>query len=159
MISQILSTATQSAPYCKSCGSTVCNVDDGTFSFCHKDPELVSNTLTNQYDKIAKYIVANKLVINDDNTQLIVMVSKSSTVRRSEVTLTAGEHTIQQAKTAKLLGGTISQDLKWKEHLLSSEQSVIKQITSRINGLSLISSRSTFNTRLLVVNWIVISRI
>ena len=147
------------APYCNPCGSTVCYVDDATFSFGHSDPVEVTNTLTDQYDKIAKYMIANKLVINDDKTQLVVMGSRSTASRQAEVTLTAGQHSIVKTKTAKLLGGTISQDLKWKEHLLTSEQSVIRQVTSRVNGLSLISSRATFKTRLMVANGIVLSKI
>ena len=59
----------------------------------------------------------------------------------------------------KLLGGHISEDLKWKEHILTNESSVIKQLTSRVNGLCLISTRATFNTRLMVANGIVISRL
>ena len=146
-------------PYCKECGSTVCYVDDGTFSFGHADPEEVTNTLTTQYDNIAEYMIANKLVINDDKTQLVVMSSKANIGRRTEVSLTAGQHIIEQASSAKLLGGIVSQDLKWKKHLLTSDQSVIRQVTSRVNSLSLISPRATFRTRLMVANGIVVSKI
>ena len=62
--------------------------------------------------------------------------------------------------SAVLLGGVVSQDGKWKQHILSSNQSLIAQITSRINGLSLIiSPRATFPTRLMVANGIVISKL
>jgi hypothetical protein len=33
-------------------------------------------TITNQYNKISKYMVANKLVINDDKTHLVVMAKQ-----------------------------------------------------------------------------------
>ena len=146
-------------PYCRTCGSTVCYVDDGTFSFGHPDPEVITSTLTAQYDKIAKYMNCNKLVINDDKTQLVVMCTRATAAKRHEVTLTAGQHIIEKSSSAKLLGGVISQDLKWKEHLLTSDQSVVRQVTSRVNGLSLISPRASFNTRLMVANGIVISKI
>ena len=102
-------------------------------------------------------MVSNKLVINDDKTNLIVMAKKGAWVNREAVELQAGEHTIQPIKTVKLLGGHISEDLKWKEHLLTNESSVIRQITSRVNGLCLISARATFKTKLMVANGIVIS--
>ena len=99
----------------------VCYDDDGTFSFGHSDPEVLTSTLTAQYDKIAKYMNSNKLVINDDKTQLVVMSTRATAAKRPEVTLTAGQHIIEKSNSAKLLGEVISHDLKWKEHLLTSD--------------------------------------
>ena len=146
-------------PHCRDCGSTVCYVDDATFSFGNSDPAVVTQTLNTQYKKIAEYMNSNKLVINDEKTQLVVMSSKATANKRSEVTLTAGQHSIEKASTAKLLGGLISEDLKWKVNLLTGKDSIIKQLRSRVNGLSLISSRATFGTRLMVANGLIVSRI
>lgn len=143
-------------PACKPCGSTVCYVDDATYSFGSSDPAVLSNTLTTQYNLISKYMVSNKLVINDDKTNLVVMAKKNSEGSRQAVSLQAGEHTIQPLK---LLGCQISKDLKWKEHILTNEASVIRQMTSRVNGLCLVSHRATFGTRLMIANGIVISRL
>ena len=52
----------------------------------------------------------------------------------------------------KLLGGIIPEEMKWKEHLLGSDQSLVRQLTSRINGLLKVSSRAPFHTRLMVAN-------
>ena len=49
---------------------------DGTYSFGCSDPAELSNTLTEQYNKISKYMVSNKLVINDDKTHLVVMTKQ-----------------------------------------------------------------------------------
>jgi hypothetical protein len=146
-------------PACQPCGNTVCYVDDGTYSFGCSDPVQLSNTLTSQYNKISKYMVANKLVINDDKTHLVVMAKQGQVRTRELVSLQAGEHTILPIRTTKLLGAHISEDLKWKEHLLTNEHSVIRQLTSRVNGLCLISSRASFQTRLMVANGIVISQL
>ena len=123
-------------PHCYECGSTVCYVDDATFSVSHSDPAILSQKLTNQYKKIQEYMAANKLVINGDKTHLVVMGSSANTAKRQQVSL--------------------QQDLKWRQHLLDSDQSLVCQLTSRINGLSLISSNSTFATRLMVANDIVL---
>ena len=56
-------------------------------------------------------------------------------------------------------GGLISEDSKWKVNLLIGKDSIIKQLRSRVNGLSLISPRATFGTRLMVANGLVVSRI
>ena len=57
-------------------GSTVCYVDDCTYSLGGKDPAALSEALSAQYLKIANYMAANKLVINADKTHLIVMGQK-----------------------------------------------------------------------------------
>ena len=146
-------------PYCGPCGSTVSYVDDCTFSYGDRDPHSLSNELENQYSKISEYMAANKLVINSDKTQLVVVGSRQVSDLRNQVRLQADQHLIVPAPTAKLLGGVVSQDGKWKHHILSSDQSLIKQITSRINGLCLISPRASFHTRLMVANGIVISKL
>ena len=87
------------------------------------------------------------------------MAKQGQGAARGNVSLQAGAHTILPVQTAKLLGGHISEDLKWKEHLLTNEHSVIRQLTSRVNGLCLISPRATFKTKLMVANGIVISQL
>ena len=62
-------------------------------------------------------------------------------------------------QTDKLLACQIIEDLTWKHHILLSDESVIKQLTSRVNGLCLISDRSTFETRLMVANGIILSKL
>ena len=71
----------------------------------------------------------------------------------------AGAHSIVPSKSEKLLGCIISEDLKWKENILGSDQSIIKQVTSIINRLTLVASRADFTTRLMVANGIVVSKI
>jgi hypothetical protein len=146
-------------PYCPSCGSTVCYVDDCTFSHGDQEPQILSLELTQQYKKISQYMVANKLVINDDKTKLVVIGSRQASELRNQVRIEAGDHIVRPSSTATLLGATISQDAKWKDHILGTKQSLVSQLTSRINGLSLVSPRASFSTRLMVANGIVISKL
>ena len=145
--------------HCPQCGSTVCYVDDCTYSFGSKDPASLSDMLSTQYKKISSYMAANKLVINADKTHLVVMGTKATAANRDEVTLQAGGHTIRPTRTEKLLGGNICEDLKWKEHLQDNEQSLIRQLTSRINGLVKVSHCASFSTRLMVANGIFVSKL
>ena len=149
----------QPAPYCHDCGGTVCYVDDSTFSIGHSDPEVLSSTLTEQYQQISKYMAANKLVINDDKTHLLVMGTKSMSDKRNLVTLQAGDHTITPTHKERLLGCVVSDNMKWRQHVLEDDQSMIRQLTSRINGLSKISTRADMKTRLMVANGIVMSKV
>ena len=125
----------QPKPCCDDCGGTVCYVDDATFSVGHCEPAVLSRSLTQQYVEIADYMAANKLVINDDQTHLVVMATKKFAQQREEVQIQAGQHVIKPSSSEKLLGCVISQDLKWKEHIMGSDQSMILQLTTRINKL------------------------
>ena len=139
-------------PYCRDCGSTVCYVDDSTYSHGEKDPEALSNNLSEQYSKISAYMAANKLVINGDKTHLVVMGKNKMQAKKQEVF-------IQPSSKEKFLGGIVSEDLKWKEHILGSDQSLVTQLNSRINGLTKVASRAPIPTRLMVANEIFISKL
>ena len=101
---------------------------------------------------------ANKLVINSDKTHLLVMGTKATNKRRGEVTLEAGPCYWAQ-KTESFLGNHICEDLKWKEHVLGSDQSLVRQLTSRVNGLLKVAARAAFSTRLSVANVIFMSKL
>ena len=147
------------APHCHDCGSTICYVDDSTYSHGESDPTALSNTLSEQYRKISDYMAANKLVINGDKTHLVVMGTKRTAASRQQVSINADGHTIVPSRSEKLLGGMISDDLKWKEHLLSGNQSLVSQLSSRINGLLKVASRAPIKTRLMVANGIFMSKL
>ena len=146
-------------PYCKSCGSTVCYVDDCTFSYGHSHPATLSEKLTAQYKIIAEYMAANKLVINSDKTHLVVMGTRATTKYRAEVTIQAGQHIIKPTRVEKLLGGQVSENLKWRDHILGGDQSLVKQLTNRINGLQMIAAKASLATRLSVANGIFMSKL
>jgi hypothetical protein len=149
------------ACYCHQCHHTGDSsyAYDSNFSVGHSDPAVLSRTLSSQYEQISKYMEANRLVINDDKTHLVVLGTRCMAAKRNLVTIQAGIHTIMPTKTEKLLGCEVSEDLKWRQHILSSDQSSIRQLTSRINGLCMVSSRADFSTRLMVANGIVMSKI
>ena len=72
--------------------------------------------------------------------------------------VSAGNHFIRPSSQESLLGCTISDDLKWRNHLIGGNQSVVRQIVGRINSLSKLSTRADFRTRLVVANGVVMSK-
>ena len=99
------------------------------------------------------------LIINGDKTHLVVMGSKKTAVRRQEVSIQADGHSIYPSKSEKLLGGIICEDMKWKEHLVRNEQSLVRQVASRLNAVILVSKRASRGTRLMVANGIFMSKL
>ena len=140
------------------CGQFVGYVDDGAFSYAHRDPTTLSRVLTSKFENLRTWMINNKLVINPDKTHLLVIGSKRSQERRNEVSLDIGDSIIQPSVTEKLLGALISQDLKWNQHIQNNQGSLMAQITSRINGLKRIARSSSFKTRRMVADGIVLSK-
>ena len=63
---------------------------------------------------------------------------------KDEVEIRAGKHVVTPSYTQKLLGAHVAEDLGWKEHILNNNDSLINQLNSRINGLSLVSKLTSF---------------
>ena len=120
-------------------------MDDGAYSFAHREPNVVSQVLTEKYNLLEKWMNSNKLVINPDKTHLMVLGSRKMKAKRREVEIEAGSFRITPSECEKLLGGQL-------HHL-------VKQLTSRINGLKKICSNASFNTRLMIANGAVMSRL
>ena len=141
------------------CGDMVGYVDDGAYSYAHKDPAVLSRVLTRKYGMLEEWMNGNKLVVNPDKTHVLVMGTQCMAANRRKVSMQAGQFTIKPTVTEKLLGGHIHQSLKWNHHLSDHESSMMNQLTSRINGLKKISANATFNTRLMVANGVVMSKL
>ena len=88
----------------------------------------------------------------------MVMGTRKSATKRGEVSLQAGPFTILPTETEKLLGGQLHQSLEWNQHISDHESSMSRQLTTRINGLKKISANATFNTRLMIANGVVMSK-
>ena len=138
--------------YCQDCGGLCCYVDDSTYMYSSSDPAVLTEKLSAQYMKLAEYMGDNKLVINDDKTHLLVMSTKKHDQLRAEVSINTGTVEVEPVATEKLLGINIHQSLKWKEHIISNENSMLKMLRTRLNALSKIATNANFKTRLMVAN-------
>ena len=141
------------------CGELVGYVDDGAYSFAHTSPSVMSRVLTEKYNLLEQWMNNNKLVINPDKTHLMVIGKKKSADFRKQVSLMAGGYCITPSETEKLLGGHVHQSLKWNQHLADDKSSLIRQLTSRNNGLKKISRNAKFSTKLMVASGAVLSKL
>ena len=141
------------------CGLFVGYVDDGGYSYSHRDPIILTAVLFTKFREMKSWMHNNKLVINADKTHLIVIGSKNTQMHCNTVQLNVEEAVILPSTNEKLLGAVISQDLKWNAHIRDGKDSLMKQLTSRINGLKKVARNSSFNTRKMVTNGIVLSKL
>ena len=116
---------------CKQCGGICCYADDSTFTISDKDPMILKEKIDGQYQVLAKYMTNNRLILNSDKTHLLVMTS--STMHRFhgnfDITLNTESEVIEPQDNETLLGGIISSDLKWIEHIQTGKKSMLTQIT------------------------------
>ena len=147
--------------HCNSCGGICSFADDSTLTISRSDPEELSPLIEKKYKDIARYMNANKLVLNSDKTHLLVMATphQHSQHQNFGITLNTGAEIIEPIYSEKLLGGNITNDFKFNEHLKENENSVFRSLTSRVNALSKISRVSSFKTRKMIANGIVMSKL
>ena len=141
------------------CGIMVGYVDDGAYSYAHRDPAVLSQVLNRKNNLLEDWISGNKLVINPDKTHLMVMGPKRIQARRLQVSIQAGGFNISPTETETLLGGHLHQSLQWNHHISDGRKSLSKQLTSRLNGLKKIAASATFNTRLMLANGVFMSKV
>ena len=141
------------------CGLLVGYVDDGAYSFAARDPQVLSNIMTEKFDRLAGWMTANKLVNNPDKTHLMVMGRQCDKTKRQEVFMIASEHIIFPSESEKLLGAHLHQSLDWKMHIRDHRSALLNQLSSRMNGLKKLCKNASFNTRLLVANGVVMSKL
>ena len=120
---------------------------------------MLSEVLTEKYNRLAEWMSSNKLVINPDKTHLMVMGRRRHVDSRSEVSLKAGEFDIRPTESEKLLGAQLHQNLGWGLHIRDHKSSLLNQLSRRINGLKKICGNATFSTRLMVANGVVMSKL
>ena len=134
-------------------------VDDATHYVADKDQEKVTEKISEKYKLIEKYMNENKLVINGDKSHLVVMSKKGQSNDAAKVILQAGNHQIKPSDNEKLLGSYIDGTANWKIMLRDGKDSVVKQITTRLNGLKKIAVNASFKTRLMVATGIIQSKL
>ena len=141
------------------CGLVVGYVDDGACSYAHTDPTVLSNMLSEKFERQVDWMNGNKLVINPDKTHLLVLDKRKKCSKRGDVSVRAGEFIIKPSETEKLLGCHLHQNLQFRHHIRDHKGSLVNQLIGRMNGLKKLCVHADFKTRLMVANGLIISKL
>ena len=146
---------------CQECGGVCCYADDSTYTVASRDPEALSEKLSKKYSVLAEFLTLNKLKVNDDKTHLVVMSTKQKRVHRdtSRISIITPSAVITPSTVERLLGAQVYQDMKWREHILDNESSLIKSLNQRIGAIRKLSRFAGFRTRKMIANGIFISKL
>ena len=115
--------------HCHSCGGICSFADDSTLTVSRSNPVELDQVIDVKYKQVEQYMVANKLVLNSDKTHLLIMATPFQHYQDFGITLNTGTETILPTYTEKLLGGFITNDFKFIEHLKDNEKSAFRSLT------------------------------
>ena len=147
---------------CRPCGTLCCYADDSSFSSTSSSLEYIETQLKNNYDTISTFMNNNKLKLNSDKTHLMLLGTDSAWRNKlspRSICLDTGQEIIQTTESEKLLGGFIAQNLKWTNHILLNENSLVKQLGIRVIALKKISRVADFKTRKMFADGLFMSKL
>ena len=147
--------------HCSTCGSICCFADDSSYSYSSKDSEDIKEQISEKYNTISEYMKCHELKLNSDKTHLMLLMSDASRKANPQFTISLDTQaeTIEPSKCEKLLGCIIGQNLKFTEHIQNSDESMLKTLSKRLGALKKVSKNTSFKTRKMVANGIILSKI
>ena len=83
--------------------------DDSTYTVSNRREQSIKL----KHQPIAEYMIRKRLILNKDKTHLIVITQGRNQPR---ITLDTGSEKIEPQSEERLLGVTVSNDLKWSRH-------------------------------------------
>ena len=90
---------------------TINYIDDSTSVIAHKNHKVLSCYLTQYYTLLHDYYTANKLLVNNDKTELLVTCTKPLRIFSNKVKLNANNYEFLQKQSTKTLGFIITNNL------------------------------------------------
>lgn len=91
--------------------------DDTTVTVCGKNSSEVADKLNVAIDQINRWLEGNRLVLNFDKTNFMILGTKAKSKNSSEITVSVNQSLIKRVKSTKCLGVIIDEELKWTDHV------------------------------------------
>ena len=131
---------------------TINYVDDSTNVIGFRNIDDISKYLNSYYKLLEKYYGVNMLKINPDKTKLLIICNKKLRNQYDKISFEAGNYTIKQDKYIKILG-------TWLQNNMSLDKQInymVSKASNRIHQMRKINQYTNFQTRLSIINSIVI---
>ena len=114
-------------------------IDDTTVNICKQPNQTLQQSLNQTRSTIKNYMEMNKLVMNNDKTQIMIMSNHPD--HHKGIYIPAKPKNVEHSPYIKLLGIEISSDLKWSHFLKGSKMSIYNQLNSRVNALKILKKQ------------------
>ena len=145
---------------CRLCGSIVSYADDSSCSIASSSHEDLPGKVGQVYTSVAAFLTANLLKVNDSKTHtMILTTSQLRTTRDISVQVQIGNSVQATSKVEKLLGLHLDENLKFAQHILNDDKSLVKGLRTRLKALLQIKKIASFKVRLMIANGIFMSKL
>ena len=126
-----------------------------------RDPLQLSEKLTEKYNIMADFLTSNKLKVNDDKTHQLVLTSrqKRQHVDLSTMIITTPTATVRPSKVERLRGAQVHEDMRWKDHIMDNEESLLKALTMRKGAMKKVCRVASFKSRKMLANGVFMSKL
>ena len=94
-------------------------------------PKLLKQ-LKSDYTKISEYLINHRMAINANKTQLMVLLPPKD---KENLTITLEDNVIKHQDDIKVLGVTLSSNMKFDTHLCTGKKNVTQAINAKISLL------------------------
>ena len=142
---------------CQSCGTVCCYADDSSFSISSPNIDDLNGLLSEKYKLISDFMSGNGLKLNSDKTHLMHFTTdRAGSV---DIQLNTGNEMINASKSENLLGGIVSMNLRWDQHVMHDSNALIKQLSKRLSAIRQISHIADFKTRRMFANGLFLSKL
>ena len=91
--------------------------DDTTIYYSSKYPSNLQMAINEDLKNIEKWFKANKLKLNEDKTECIIIQPPNMTIRFDTTHIKVKNKVLQPAEDVKILGININRNLKWDKHI------------------------------------------
>ena len=117
-------------------------IDDILTTIQREDNQTMQKSIENTIDKIEIYMKSNRLALNRDKTQLM-LIGRPNTPK-SDVCIAALPEDIKPKASLKFLGVTLAEDLHWKQFLTDGPNNLFSQLKTRISAIKKLRSSMSF---------------
>ena len=109
-------------------------VDDTTITQVINNKQDPQIQLDNTMDKLQSYMISNKLIMNRDKTQLMMLTQNNEL--KENIHLKDNDKIIKPVKTIKYLGIEITENLKWNLFISDSKKTLTNQLNTRLRAIT-----------------------
>ena len=113
---------------------------------------------------MSDFLISNRLTLNVDKTQLMVMSASQATAIRkgtmkdnSLVVIRTPLEIIEPFETRKLLGCWLQQYMKFTEYIQNNKESLLSSLKKRVGVIKMIGNVANFKTRKMIADEIMMS--
>ena len=129
-------------------------VDDAYLLTRRKDDQTMKQAIMETMDRVEKYMKANRLSLNKDKTQIMLIMDDDFLKKNLEIVMSG--KTIKHQRELTILGNTLSENLSWDNHV---RKILIPALNNRVQTLRMMSRFMDNKFKLIYANAIFKSKL